>query len=255
MEDEKELDPVETAKLLVAIQQQHYNNCLRTTQTIAATRTVYSRRLRKNIYATSWNLLELDTKEGALPPPPIPTPPPSTPDTETNELGRHSGMDQEDQDTDEEDRYYYDTDEEELAVQRRKNRARRREGKSRRKRRASLIEKANTNTNLASELSVLDWLKQRRQKVLPLLQQQALEKAQREKEKLKMKQKKYKVLLPEDVRGSTANVLHVIRSAIRSFSNQGIQATRSLYGKKINSPHDLFLAMDRDGDGKWYKWY
>jgi hypothetical protein len=130
LEDEKELDPVETAKLLVAIQQQHYNNCLRTTQTIAATRTVYSRRLRKNIYATSWNLLELDTKEGALPPPPIPTPPPSTPDTETNELGRHSGMDQEDQDTDEEDRYYYDTDEEELAVQRRKNRARRREGKS-----------------------------------------------------------------------------------------------------------------------------
>ena len=28
-----------------------------------------------------------------------------------------------------------------------------------------------------------------------------------------------------------------------------MKATRSLFGKKIESPDDLFQAMDRDGDG------
>ena len=56
------------------------------------------------------------------------------------------------------------------------------------------------------------------------------------------------MLLPEDVRGSTANVLHVIRNTIRSFTNQGMKGvTRTLYGKKISNAHDLFQAMDRDG--------
>ena len=44
-------------------------------------------------------------------------------------------------------------------------------------------------------------------------------------------------------------VLHVIRSAIRSFTSEGMKTTRSLFGKKIESPNDLFQAMDRDGDG------
>ena len=65
-----------------------------------------------------------------------------------------------------------------------------------------------------------------------------------------MKAKKYKVMLPEDVRGSTANVLHVIRMMMNTFVVAGMGGhARTLYGKQIRSAHDLFQAMDRDGDG------
>ena len=250
LDEEEELDPELSKQLLLAIQKQHEINCLKTTAKIAATRTVYSRQLRKNIYATSWELFNLHTSEGRLPPPPIPTPTPTTPDTEIESDDGDSDEDSEEEDTDEEETRYYDTDEEEKSVERKEKRKKRKERRRRRKRSKQNKLQNKMEMNLASELSVLDWLKQRRQKVLPKLQQEAIEREEREREKLLMKRKKYKVLLPEEVRGSTANVLHVIRNAIRSFTNQGIKATRSLFGKKVNSPRDLFEAMDRDGDGE-----
>ena len=230
-DDPDELDPELTKQLLKSIQKQHTNNCLNTTARIKATRTVYSKKLKKNIYATSWNMLGLDTKEGQIPPTPIPTPPPSTPDSkqhhEQHFLETHSFFYDEDHKDDHTSQIYVPSKHQDGSNQ---------------------TEEMLTDLNIASEISVLDWLKQRRKKELPLLQRLALEKEQRELAKLKIKRKKYPVLLPEDVRGSTANVLHVIRSTIRSFTNQGMKGvTRTLYGKKISNAHDLFQAMDRDG--------
>ena len=58
-----------------------------------------------------------------------------------------------------------------------------------------------------------------------------------------MKAKKYKVMLPEDVRGSTANVLHVIRMMMNTFMLEW-EAThvRCMASKYVQ--HDLFQAMD-----------
>ena len=253
--DEEKNDPILTEQLLRALQQQHQSNCIQTTNTIASTRTVYSYRLKKHIYATSWNLLELNLKEGQLPPSPIPTPPPSTPDT-TDDDDRSTGDSSSDSGSSSDDSApsdagsaaNSDTATATVLLRKRRKRANKRANRRKRKRRPK-EHVQRTDSNVASELSVLTWLKNRRNKELPLLQKELLERQERERNKLKMQRKKYKVLLPEQVRGSTSNILHVIRNAIRSFSNQGMKATRSLYGKHINSPHDLFQAMDRDGDG------
>ena len=203
-DSDDEIDPILQQRLLEALQRQHTENCERTTSRIAATRTVYSKRLRRNIYATSWEHFGLDHKEGELPPAPLPTPPPSvdTTDTDTDTdaggAGRAGGADGEDS-------FFFDDDNEDgmlhgkgvgdlhggvgvggsIKQEREKD--------------------ERTDLNVASEMSVLEWLQQRRKKELPFLQREAMEREEREKAKLKMKKKKYRVMLPEEVRGSTAN--------------------------------------------------
>jgi hypothetical protein len=234
-DDPDELDPELSRQLLLALQQQHTQLTQKTTSTIKNTRTVYSKKLKREIYATSWDMMGLDTKEGELPSAPIPTPPPSTPDTNAD-AGQNVNS------------FFDDEDEDGTSTSTHNNFTNTQYEKQRRQEQEH-HERGATESNVVSNLSVLDWLQQRRSKELPLLQREALEREARSKAREVMKRKKYKVMLPEDVRGSTANVLHVIRSTIRSFTNKGMKAARTLYGKKISNPTDLFQAMDRDGDG------
>ena len=214
-DSDEEPDPILQQRLLEALQRQHTENCERTTSRIAATRTVYSKRLRRNIYATSWEHFGLDHKEGELPPAPLPTPPPSVDtDTETDtDAGGASGASGASGarravgavGADGEDSFFFDDDNEDkmlhgegvgdlhggVGVG----------GSSKQEREKD----ERTDLNVASEMSVMEWLQQRRKKELPFLQREAMEREEREKAKLKMKKKKYRVMLPEEVRGSTAN--------------------------------------------------
>ena len=79
LEDEVELDPEQTKLLLAALRQHHTSHIAAFQKTVAGTRSVYSKRLKREVFATSWRQLKLDVKEGPLPPTPPRTPTPSPP--------------------------------------------------------------------------------------------------------------------------------------------------------------------------------
>ena len=78
LEDEIEFDPEQTKLLLAALKQQHTSHIASFQKTVANTRSVYSKKLKRKVFATSWQQLKLDIKEGPLPPTPPRTPTPST---------------------------------------------------------------------------------------------------------------------------------------------------------------------------------
>jgi Ca2+-binding EF-hand superfamily protein len=280
LEDEVELDPEKTKLLLAALRQHHTSHIAAFQKTVAATRSVYSKRMKRRVFATSWKPLKLDLQEGPLPPTPPPTPPTRTAalcdDTDSSSSSSSSadsgGSDCSSNNDDNDDDYNpigaggSEINQSDVTSFLARNRQRRKKDKKNAKRRRrrrngrggttrdSQRKHRNPETTAASQvtsiLSVSEWLNQRRSKELPQAQREKLERASREAERQRIKAKKYNVMLPEEVRGSTANVLHVIRTTMNTFAVSGLGGqARTLYGKQVRSPRDLFRAMDRDGDG------
>ena len=283
LEDEVILDPEQTKLLLSALKTQHVDHIQKFQVKLNSTRSVYSRQLKRDVFASSWEPLKLHVKEGPLPPEPQPKTSPkperekrhrSREDTqhssssgnessECSDSERSSGFSSSDEtfdDANNDEGFPHNAGGSEINEMdvanfhkreaRRNHRREKRKGRKRRKRRKKKKPQVEASETATTLLSVSDWLNQRRMKQLPQYQQEERERQEREAEQARLKAKKYSVMLPEDVRGSTANMLHVIRKTMNTFSVQGMSGqTRTLYGQKIKSPRDLFRAMDRDGDG------